>query len=102
MPQNSRSRRRVETLIVLLVIIGLAAYSIPRFIAARRVANEKACHANFVLIEKDIEVYQLAFDESLPASLDDVYGIGKTAETPPVCPLGGSYRFENGQVSCSH
>ena len=94
--------RRTEIIITILVIIGLALYAIPRFIKAQRVAKEKTCHENVVSIERDIEIYQLAGDESLPASLDDVYGAGRVGESIPVCPLKGAYRMENGQVFCNH
>ena len=94
--------RRTEIIITLLVIVALAIFAIPRFIRAQRVAKEKTCHENVVSIERDIEIYQLAGDESLPASLDDVYGAGKVEASPPICPLKGEYRMENGQVFCDH
>jgi len=94
--------RRTEIIITLLVIIALAFFAIPRFIKAQRVAKETACHENLVSIGHAIEVYQLAGDESLPASLEDVYGVGKAEASLPVCPLKGSYRLENGNVICDH
>ena len=96
------SHRRVEIVITLLVIAGLAAYSIPRFIKARRVATEAACHENIARIEKDIDVYQLAYDMAMPPSLDALYGKGGVGGAAPVCPLNGTYRLVNGSVSCGH
>ena len=94
--------RRAEIIITVLVIIGLAIYAIPRFIKSQRVAKEKTCHENVVSMEEAIEIYQLAGDESLPASLDDLYGAGKAGKSLPVCPLKGRYRMENGRVLCDH
>ena len=94
--------RRTEVIITLLVILALAAWSIPRFIKARRVAKEQTCHENVLAIERDVEIFQLAGDESLPASLADVYKFGGVGEAPPVCPLKGIYRLENGKAVCNH
>jgi competence protein ComGC len=90
--------RRVELIIVLLVIAGLAAYSIPRFFKARVVARDDTCHRNIVEIEKAVEVYQLAYDESLPPSLEALYGAG----TMLVCPFDGRYSLKAGKVVCDH
>ena len=103
MEQNQKNaHRRVEILIVLLVIAGLAAFSIPRYIKSLRVAKENACHANIAAIEKDIDVFRLAYDESMPPSLDALYGPGKVADAAPVCPLKGTYRLVNDAVTCDH
>ena len=95
--------RRTEIIITLLVIAALAFFAVPRFVKAKRVAKEAACHENVVTIGHAVEVYQFAGDESLPASLNDVYGAGKVVnEAMPVCPLKGNYRLENGSVVCDH
>ena len=94
--------RRTEVIITLLVILALAAWSIPRFIKAQRETKEKICHVNRGEIERHVELYQLAGDESPPPSLDVLYGPGKVAEAMPECPFKGQYRLEDGKVFCGH
>ena len=105
-PQNP-VHRRVEIIIVLLVILALGAYSIPRFLRSRTGAKEEACRQNIVKIESAMDEYRLAGDDSLsyPFSMDEMYGDGKVREPEalPVCPLGGKYSLRaNGHVVCDH
>jgi len=102
MTHKKPAHRRVEIIIVTIVLIALAWFAIPYFFKAKVVSNENLCHRNIAEIAKDIEVYQLAYDESLPLSLDDVYGAGKTKESMPVCPFGGAYKLDGGKVVCDH
>ena len=97
------SHRRVELIITLLVIAALAAFAIPRFLRAQRAAKERACLENIAAIQRDIEIFQLAGDESPPPSLDALYGPGKTSAAPPACPLKGRYTLApGGGVACDH
>ncbi len=102
MSSTQRKYHRTEIVIVLLVIAALAALSIPCYRKAQRMTKERACHDNIASIERDVEVYQLAGDESLPASLDQLYGAGKVKDEIPLCPLNGHYSLANGNVVCDH
>jgi len=107
MSTHPPARRRVEIIIVLLTVLALGAYSIPRFLRARAGGMGEACRQNIAKIESAIDEYQLAGDDSLPYpfSMDELYGAGKVREPEalPVCPLGGTYSLRpNGQVVCDH
>lgn len=98
------AHRRVEIIIVLLVIAGLAAYSIPRHLRAQRVAREAACHANITAIEEAVDLHKLAYDDAMPLTLDALYGPGKVVKDAPMpaCPLKGRYTLNGGRVVCDH
>jgi len=101
-PTKNPAHRRVEIIIVLLVIAGLAAYSIPRFFKAHNKNKDESCQLNITEIVKAMEEYELAYDEA-PTVLDALYGAGKVRESAmPVCPFNGRYSLRNGQVLCDH
>jgi len=94
----------VEIIIVLLVIAGLAAYSVPRFLRARTGTKEEECRKNIEKIEYAMDEHRLAYEEEDPYSMDALYGAGKVREpeAQPDCPLGGQYSIRAGKVVCDH
>jgi len=104
MSSQAPAYRRVEIIIVLLVIAGLAAYSVPKFLRSRAGSKEGECRQNIVKIESAMDEYQLAYEESIPFAMESLYGDGmvREPEARPVCPLGGQYSIKAGRVLCDH
>lgn len=94
----------VELLIVVLILGALAAIAIPRIGASSTTAKLNACATNVDILNSQIELYH-ANEGSYPGDLetltsdDDYFPDGS-----PVCPLGGSYSYNETthRVSCDH
>lgn len=104
----------VEILVVLVVLVGLAAFLLPKYLSGASTAaglkgdkspityaRDTVCQANLRSVRQVIEAARAtAGDEPLPATLE-----GFRELTPDLrkCPVGGeAYRYGNGQVTCPH
>jgi type II secretory pathway pseudopilin PulG len=76
----------MELMAVVVIIGALAAILIPRAVAARREAAEKACYHNRALINAAIERYAVEHDE-YPADLSVLNAPEYFPEGIPTCPV---------------
>ena len=76
----------IELMAVVVIIGALAAILVPRAVAARREAAEKACYHNRALINSAIERYSVEHDQ-YPADLSVLSVPEYFPEGIPKCPV---------------
>lgn len=88
-------------MMMFLVVIGLlAAMAIPAFAKVRENSTAAICRNNALMLESAYVQCSIS-SGSAPTSTSDFIGPGKSLQTMPVCPLGGSYQFYPTYGGCS-
>ncbi|MDX1931529.1 MAG: type II secretion system protein [Capsulimonadales bacterium] len=99
---NLRAFTLIEIMIVVTIIGVLLAIAVPNFSAAREAARKKSCISNLWKIQYAKDSYMMNNNRpnNTPASeFTDTALYGDTGfTTRPVCPGGGSYQPNDGNV----
>ncbi|MCC6445505.1 MAG: type II secretion system protein [Armatimonadetes bacterium] len=107
----------IEIVVVMLILLGLAAWLLPRYAGrspqpganAPATPVERAsgveCENQLRQIRQAMQLYQVDHEEKFPASLSELASYGITSEAMLSCPLGREpYRYDasSGQAQCAH
>lgn len=97
----------VEVLIVVAILGVILAIVIPSYAASTKRAQEKLCSSTKIMVDAQIELYQLDTNDIIAADIVDMSTVfgkltsgGYLRETP-ICPASGTYSRVDGKLECS-
>lgn len=107
-----RAGSLVEILVVMLLLVGLAVFLVPRYLTGGKTTGNKALApkqraqqtvgvSNVQQIQQAIQMYRMDHDEQLPPSLQDLkrYGVTDEMLIDPVSKQPLSYDPQTGKVT---